>query len=142
MGFVWNLTVLKNIFIFMWLFYMHFIFISSILITTFVSSSFFIKWGFKTKQKILGDFLKKLTYCNYVQIIFKWTCYMPWHSKKIFLWLPFKSMTYETKENTFVFTIWRKKVLLTDIFYCSVFFSPIEKKWNFKSFNGHNSSNF
>ena len=88
---------------------------------------FFINWGFKTKQNILGDFLKKLTYCNYVQIIFKWTCYMPWHSKKIFLWLPFKSMTYETKENTFVFTIWRKKVLLTDIFHCSVFFSPIEK---------------
>ena len=51
MGFVWNLTVLYNIFISMWLFYRYFI------------SSFCINWGSKTKQKsILGEFFQKITY--------------------------------------------------------------------------------
>ena len=37
--------------------------------------------------------------------------------KKVFFWLPFENMTYEMKEKTFVFTILRKKVLITDTFY-------------------------
>ena len=48
-------------------------------------------------------------------------------TKKIYLfWLPFENMTYEMKEKTFIFTIWRKKVAITDIFE-NVFFSSIEK---------------
>ena len=46
-----------------------------------------------------------------------------------FFRLPFENMTYERKENTFVFTIWRKKVPITDIFenafFSSIFFSNL-----------------
>ena len=44
--------------------------------------------------------------------------------KIVFIWLPFKNMTYEMKENTFVFTIWRKKVPFNDKFVNCMFCHP------------------
>ena len=49
-----------------------------------------------------------------------------------FFRLPFENMTYEMKENTFVFTIWRKKIPITDIFVKCIFILAVYISENIK----------